>query len=96
LITAVVAFVSAVLVDVLKTSIQDRRRRKALRQALYEELAAAIGICDVNYETSSRSGDDLEILQKVFSTMETQAYEMAKSDPVVFQRMKEHQTFSRL
>jgi hypothetical protein len=95
LITAVVAFVSAVLVDVLKTSIQDRRRRKALRQALYEELAAAIGICDVNYETSSRSGDDLEILQKVF-TMETQAYEMAKSDPVVFQRMKEHQTFSRL
>jgi|SRR5947209_13950060 len=96
LITAVVGFTSAVLVDMLKTRINERRRRRGLRKAMYDELAGILGHCDAVLEINSPNQEQAEILAKVLAAASTDAYRMAKTDPVVFYSLKEWQTFDKL
>lgn len=96
LITAVVGFTSAVLVDILKNQLNDRRKRKGLRKAMYDELAAILGTCDAVLEVKNPNRDQAEMLMKVLSSVDTQAYRMAKADPVLFYGLKECQTLDRL
>lgn len=65
LITAVVGFTSAVLVDILKNQLNDRRKRKGLRKAMYDELAAILGTCDAVLEVKNPNRDQAEMLMKV-------------------------------
>lgn len=96
LITAVVAFTSAVLVDMLKTRINERRKRKGLRKAMYDELAALLGTCDAVLEVKNPNREQSEMLMKVLSAVSTDVYRMAKADPILFYGLKEWQTLDKL
>src|SRR5438270_3844314 len=82
LITAVVGFASAVCLDMLKTRINERRKRKGLRKAMYDELASILGTCDAILEVENPTLEQAGMLMKVISVVNLDAYRMAKNDPV--------------
>lgn len=96
LITAVVGFASAVCLDILKTRINERRKRKGLRKAMYDELASILGTCDAVLAVKNPTLEQAEMLMKVISVVNLDAYRMAKNDPVLFYGLKEARTLDRL
>lgn len=96
LITAVVGFASAVCLDMLKTRINESRKRKGLRKAMYDELATILGICDAVLDVKNPTLEKAEMLMKVISVVNLDAYRMAKNDPVLFYGLKEATTLDRL
>jgi hypothetical protein len=96
LVTAVVGFASAVCIDMLKTRINERRKRKGLRKAMYDELASILGTCEAILELKNPTLEQAEMLMKVISVVNLDAYRMAKNDPILFYELKEATTLDRL
>jgi hypothetical protein len=63
---------------------------------MYDELAGIFGTCDAVLEVKNPTLEQAEMLMKVISVMNLDAYRLAKNDPVLFYGLKEATTLDRL
>jgi hypothetical protein len=97
LFAAVVGFVVGMLADILKSRINDSHKRKGIRRAIYEELAAIWGMFDGMIQARPNPNQqEAEVLMKAIMTVGVDAYKQAMTDPALFYGLKEASTLQTL
>jgi hypothetical protein len=89
LIGTVVGFVSAVATDSLRTYIQDKRKKRDMRIALYHELGRLYTNVQPLAHKPFKTAEEQDAIAHCIGQEQTTTYDWAKSQPDVFYKLKE-------